>query len=73
MAPASISTTTIGGTSWSYGIATYQMNGATERVEVFATVYQNKAYTIELQAPDAQFDMLNTSHFERMLNRFQFQ
>ena len=68
-----VPTTTIGGANWSYGIATYQLNSATERVEVFATVYQHKAYIIELQAPDAQFDTLNTSYFEPMLNRFQFQ
>jgi hypothetical protein len=72
-APTSISTTTIGGANWSYGIATYQLNSATERVEVFSTVYQNKGFIIELQAPDAQFDMLNTHYFNPMLNRFQFQ
>src|SRR5437588_10215959 len=73
VAPTSTSNTTIGGANWTYAIAMYQLNGAAERVEVFATVYQNKAYIIELQAPDAQFDMLNTSYFEPMLNRFQFQ
>ena len=73
VAPTSTSNTNIGGANWTYAIAMYQLNGATERVEVFATVYQNKAYIIELQAPDAQFDTLNTSYFEPMLNRFQFQ
>jgi hypothetical protein len=40
---------------------------------VYATVHQGKAYIIELQAPDAQFDSANTQYFEAMLGRFQFQ
>ncbi len=65
--------TTIGGENWSYQTAYYQFNGQTERIEVYATVHQGKAYIIELQAPDAQFDSANTQYFEDMLGRFQFQ
>ena len=65
-------TTTIGGENWSYAIVTYQLNGTTEQVEVFATVHKNNAYIIELQAPQAQFDSINTAYFESMLNRFAF-
>jgi zinc-ribbon domain len=72
-APTSTSSATISGESWTSAIATYQLNGATERIEVYATVHQGKAYMIEQQAPDAQFDTVNTSNFQIMLNRFQFQ
>jgi hypothetical protein len=65
--------TTIGGENWSYQTAYYQLNGQTERIQVYATVHQGKAYIIELQAPDAQFDSANTQYFEAMLGRFQFQ
>ncbi len=67
------SNTTIGGENWSYQTAYYQLNSQTERIEVYATVHQGKAYIIELQAPDAQFDSANTQYFEAMLGRFQFQ
>jgi len=43
------------------------------RIEVYATIHQGKAYIIELQALDSQFDAVNTQYFERMLVRFQFQ
>jgi len=71
--PTPSSNTTIGGENWSYQIAYYQLNGQTERIEVYATVHQGKAYIIELQAPDSQFDTINMQYFERMLARFQFQ
>jgi len=67
------SNTTIGGENWSYQTAYYQLNSQTERIEVYATVHQGKAYIIELQAPDAQFNSANTQYFEAMLGRFQFQ
>lgn len=71
------SNATIGGETWVYEIASYQasdgQNNIKERVEVFATVHQGKAYIIELQAPDSQFDTVNSQFFEVMLGRFQFQ
>jgi len=72
-APTTSSDATIGGENWSYQIAYYQLNGQTTRVEVYATVHQGKAYIIELQAIDANFDTVNTQYFEIMLARFQFQ
>jgi len=71
--PTPSSNTTIGGENWVYQTASYQLNGQTERIEVYATVHQGKAYTIELDAPNAQFDAVNMQFFETMLGRFQFQ
>jgi len=71
--PTPSSNATIGGENWSYQIAYYQLNGQNLRVEVYATVHQGKAYLIELQAIDSNFEMVNTQYFERMLARFQFQ
>jgi hypothetical protein len=71
--PTPSSNATIGGENWSYQIAYYQLNSQTERIEVYATIHQGKAYIIELQTLDAQFDAVNTQYFERMLVRFQFQ
>jgi hypothetical protein len=71
--PTPSSNATIGGENWSYQIAYYQLNGQTTRIEVYATVHQGKAYLIELQAIDSNFEMVNTQYFERMLARFLFQ
>ncbi len=71
--PTTSSNTTIGGENWSYQIAYYQLNGQTVRIAVYATVHQGKAYIIELQAMDSEFDMVNAQYFERMLARFEFQ
>ncbi len=71
--PTPSSNATIGGENWSYQIAYYQLNGQTTRIEVYATVHQGKAYIIELQAIDSNFDMVNAQYFERMLARYQFQ
>ena len=71
--PTPSSNATIGGENWSYQTAFYQSNGQTERIEVYATVHKGKAYIIELQALDAQFDAANKQYFESMLARFQFQ
>jgi hypothetical protein len=70
--PATTENTTIGGENWTYQIARYQSNNQQERIEVFATVNQGKAYIIELQAPESQFDSYNTSYFATMIGRFQF-
>ena len=71
--PATTQNTTIGGENWTYQIAHYQSNNQQERIEVFATVHQLKAYIIELQAPESQFDATyNTSYFATMIGRFQF-
>lgn len=71
--PTPSSNATIGGENWSYQIAYYQLNNQTARIEVYATVHQGKAYIIELQALDSEFDTVNTQYFERMLGRYQFQ
>lgn len=73
VAPTSKSVTTIGGETWTYAVAYYQLNSQKERVEVFATVHAGKGYVIELQAADSQFDSVNTSYFSTMIGRFQFQ
>ncbi|HLI07298.1 MAG TPA: zinc-ribbon domain-containing protein [Ktedonobacteraceae bacterium] len=74
--PASASaTTTIGGETWTYEIATYQnpeQNNTMEQITVYATVHQGKAYIIELQAPQNLYDTVNQQYFTPMLNRFQF-
>jgi hypothetical protein len=69
---SSASNTTIGGETWVYQTANYQLNGQTERIQVYATVHQGKAYIIELQAPDTQFDATNTQYFQSIFGRFQF-
>lgn len=73
VAPAGLQTTTIGGVTWVESIATYTLNGQTERIEVYATVRQGKNYLIELQAPDNQFDNVNSKYFVTMLGNFQFE
>ena len=59
-APTSTETTRLVETNWTYAIAHYTLNSQTERIEVFATVYQGKAYIIELQAAESQFDTIYT-------------
>jgi hypothetical protein len=75
--PASASaTTTIGGETWTYEIATYnnpEQNNTMEQITVYATVHQGKAYIIELQAPQNLYDTVNQQYFTPMLNRFAFQ
>jgi hypothetical protein len=71
--PTSSSSTTIGGVTWVYSTATYDLNGQTERVQVYATVHQTKSYIIELEAADSDFDTVNTKYFETMLGSLQFQ
>ncbi len=71
-APTSKSVTTIGGETWTYAIAYFQLNGQNERVAVYATVHLKKDYVIELQAADSQFDAVNTQYFSVMIARFQF-
>ncbi len=71
--PDSKSVTTIGGETWTYGVAYYQSNNQKERVEVFATVHLGKNYVIELQAADNVFDTVNSQYFSTMIGRFQFQ
>jgi hypothetical protein len=71
--PTGSSTATIGGENWFYEIAYYQLNGQQEQVEVYATVHQQNAYIIELQAATSQFPTVNSQYFVTMLGRFQFQ
>ncbi len=74
MGPASTpTTTTIGGTIWLMQTISYQNNQNQIRVMVYSTVYQQKGYIIELQANDAQFDMVNQQTFTAMLKSFSFQ
>jgi hypothetical protein len=83
VSPTTLSTTTIGGETWAYGIASYSAppSNTQEQVEVYATVHQGKAYIIELQAhqdnpngpPDKNgFSTINSQYFEKMLGSFQF-
>jgi hypothetical protein len=72
-APTTTSSTTISGTTWITAVAYYLSDTQQkERVQVFATVYQQKAYIIELQAPDSQFDGVNSQYFNLMINHYQF-
>ncbi|HEU5230543.1 MAG TPA: zinc ribbon domain-containing protein [Ktedonobacteraceae bacterium] len=70
--PAATSTATISGETWVTAVASYQTDTQKERVQVYATVHQGKAYIIELQAPDEQFDAINAQFFVNMLGKFQF-
>jgi hypothetical protein len=70
--PPGTSTTTISGTTWIVATAYYQTDTQKERVMVYATVYQGKAYTIEVEAPDGQFDAINGQFFSPILTKFQF-
>jgi len=70
--PQPAQSATIGGTNWSYQTFTYQPNGQTEQVNVYATIYQGKGYVIELQAQQAQFSTIYAQYFSPMLTRFQF-
>ncbi len=73
-APTTTDNQTIGGTNWTFAIAHYTLNSQVERIEVFATVYQGKAYIIELQAAESQFDSTYyPTYFQKMINSFQFQ
>ncbi len=64
---------TIGGENWTYETASYQFNGQAEQIVVYATVHQQKAYIIELEAAASQFATVNTQYFSVMLNKFLFQ
>jgi hypothetical protein len=65
--------TTIAGETWIYALIYDQGDTQRERIIVYATVHQGKAYVIELQAPDALFDQVNALAFINMLGKFQFQ
>jgi hypothetical protein len=71
--PPPTPTTTIDGETWAVAVATYQLNGQKERVTAYGIVHQGKAYIIELEATDSQFDSLNMQFFNTMLGKFQFQ
>jgi hypothetical protein len=73
VAPTTMQSATIGGVNWTYAIAHYTLNNQTEQVRVYATPYQGKAYIIEVQATDGQFDSANTQYFNTMTSKFQFQ
>ncbi|MBV9617529.1 MAG: zinc-ribbon domain-containing protein [Ktedonobacteraceae bacterium] len=73
--PPAAANATIGGAPW-YAIATNYNDTQNQpvHVEVYATVYQGKAYIIELQSPDTnnQFDSMKQQFFVNMLVKFQF-
>jgi len=49
------------------------LNGATEQVQVYATVHGGKAFLIELEWPASQFTTYFNGKFQPMLNSFHFQ
>ncbi|GCE13053.1 hypothetical protein KTT_29120 [Tengunoibacter tsumagoiensis] len=65
-------TATICGETWTTAILYYQDNAQKERVEVYATIHNSKAYVIALQAPDDQFDTIYSQYYSAMLNKYQF-
>ncbi len=72
---AAPATATIGGAPWSATAISYNdAQNQSVYVEVYATVYQGKAYIIELQAPAAnnQFVSVKQQYFVNMLVKFQF-
>ncbi len=73
--PPPAANATIGGAPW-YAVATSYNDDQNQpvHVEVYATVYQGKAYIIELQAPDGsnQFDAVKQQYFVNMLVKYQF-
>jgi len=73
--PPPAANATIGGAPW-YAVATSFNDDQNQpvHVEVYATVYQGKAYIIELQAPDGsnQFDSVKQQYFVNMLVKYQF-
>jgi len=62
----------VGGQTWQSGIATFGPNNATNRVQVYATVYDGKPFVITLVAPDNLFETGQELYFEPMLATFQF-
>jgi hypothetical protein len=72
-APTTTSSTIISGESWTYQTASYQLNGATEQVQVYAIVHGGKAFIIDLEWPALQFATFFTNTFQPMLNSFRFQ
>ena len=73
--PPPAANATIGGAPW-YAVATTFNDEQNQQVhlEVYATVYQGKAYIIELQAPNGsnQFDSIKQQYFVNMLVKYQF-
>ncbi len=74
--PPPAANATIGGAPW-YAVATSYNDDQNQpvHIEVYATVYQGKAYVIELQAPNGsnQFDAVKQQYFVNMLVKYQFQ
>ena len=70
---SSFANRTIGGENWSYEVSTYQNSGLAEEIVVFATVHASNAFIIELQAPQQLYLTVDSTYFENILNRFQFQ
>jgi len=66
-------TTNIGGESWTYETASYQLNGAAEQVQVYATIHGGKAFIVDLEWPALQSTHYYNGFFQPMLNSFKFQ
>ncbi len=72
-APTATFSMNIGGESWTYQTASYQLNNATEQVQIYATVHGGSAFIIDLQWPALQFTTFYVNNFQTMLNSFKFQ
>jgi hypothetical protein len=72
--PTTSNATTISGVTWIVQTASYQ-NSAQQQiaVQVYGTVYQQKAYLIELQAINGQFQTVTQQYFAPMLKSYSFQ
>ncbi|HEY3993375.1 MAG TPA: zinc ribbon domain-containing protein [Ktedonobacteraceae bacterium] len=65
----------IGGESWTCGTTTLQSNGQNQsmlQAMIYATVYQGKAYVIELVGQQGSFSNDQQTYFNPMLNSFKF-
>ncbi len=65
----------IGGSSWTCQTATLQPNDNSQQqlqANIYATIYQNKAYVIEIVAQQGSFSDAQGTYFTPMLNSFQF-
>jgi len=63
---------TIGGANWQTGEGVLVQESARDRVQVYATIHENKPYIIILIAADAQFDSGRAQFFNPMLRTFTF-
>jgi len=67
------SSVTISGETWIESYATYQGDTQQEKVVAYGTIHAGKSYVIEFQAPDSQFEQVNSQYFTNVISRYQFQ